>query len=334
MILDEILFSNISIIGRAIIKESGLTTYPQNITEMNIFLQTLKHSIDKNEFKGALIANILFSFVSSIEVRDRNTTSRNFEDIFSALFDCSCTDRQFRNNPPTTKEIQNLDYLCDGLTWKISTDLSGNKREKTDLVIDNYNISLKTLKGMAYSEIGSIIDSSINSELNIGSFSYRALLKGIIKDNELDRLSDRRSGLGSGSQLRKNVFNPILSNGKKDEFSNRLELFFRYVYEDDVFIVLKSNYRIDFILIPNKSFVDTIINYYRKNENEFERLLYRWENNNLRINWKVLLDAMDSMNYIYYRININLKNFLVNNKIDKMKRNINTTIKSFLEENI
>ena len=45
MILDEILFSNIPIIGKAIIKESGLNNYPQNITEMNIFLQTLKQSI-------------------------------------------------------------------------------------------------------------------------------------------------------------------------------------------------------------------------------------------------------------------------------------------------
>jgi len=86
MILDSLLFSNIDIIGKSLLKEAGLSNIPQNIYEMKTFLECLNNSINNNDFKGILIANILFLFVSSIEVRDRNTTARNFEDIFSSLF--------------------------------------------------------------------------------------------------------------------------------------------------------------------------------------------------------------------------------------------------------
>ena len=193
MILDSLLFSKINIIGKSILKDCGLKSTPQNMDEMILFLLELKKSIEQNEFKGALIADILFSFVSNIDIRDRNTTARTFEDIFSSLFGCTCTDGHLRNNPNVTENILEYDVLCDNEDWKISSDLAGNKREKTDLVINNYNISLKTLKGMAYDSSNKIIDSSINSELNVGSFSYRALLKGILSDETLKSVGDRKN---------------------------------------------------------------------------------------------------------------------------------------------
>ncbi len=334
MILDKLLFSNISIIGKSILNDCNLQSYPQNIHEMDLFLKQLKKSIDSNEFKGVLIANILFSFVSSVDIRDRNTTSRTFEDIFSALFGCKCTDRQFRTNPPIIEKIQQYDELCKNLDWKISTDLSGNKREKADLIIDKYPVSLKTLKGPAYSKDNIIILHDVNNELNIGSFSYRALLKGILSDEELEKLSDRKAGLGSGRQLRKNIFNPILNNNKKDEFFNRLKIFLKYVYEEDIIIVLKSHYRIDFILIPNSSFINTILNIYRVHEDFFEKVFYRWENNNLRINWKILLDFMARMEFPYYRTDINLKNITNNKQLFEIKEIINSSINQFLKDNL
>lgn len=334
MILDELLFSNISIIGKSILNDCNLQSCPQNIQQLDLFLKQLKKSIDSNEFKGALIANILFSFVSSVDIRDRNTTSRIFEDIFSALFSCECTDRKFRTNPPVTNEIKQYDELCNNLNWKISTDLAGNKREKADLIIERYCISLKTLKGPAYSIDNSIINFNVNNELNIGSFSYRALLKGILSEEELEKLSDRKAGLGSGTQLRKNIFDPILKNNRKEDFFKRLKIFLEYVYEEDIVIVLKSHYRIDFILIPNSSFINTILNIYKSHENCFEKVFYRWENNNLRINWKILLDFMTRMKFPYYRTDINLKNFTDNKKLFEIKKIINANINQFLKENL
>lgn len=334
MILDSLLFSNIDVIGKSLLKEAGLKSIPQNIYGMKTFLEYLNNSIASNDFKGIVIANILFSFVSDINVRDRNTTARTFEDIFSSLFGCTCTDGFLRNNPVPTQTILNYDSICSNENWRISTDLSGNKREKTDLIIDNYNISLKTLKGVAYDMNGTIIDPSFNPELNVGSFSYRALLKGIISDSDLHALSDRRSGLGSGSQLRKNIFNPILANNKKDVFYTKLKDFLTYVYEDDVYIVLKSNYRIDFILIPNQTFINSLLQLYNEQEKNFERVFYRWENNNLRLNWINLLNYIEEFNLEYFRININLNNINKNHEFNLMKNMLETDIRSYLEKNI
>ena len=334
MILDKILFSQIEAIGKSLLEECGLKSTPENIDEMNLFLCELKKSIEKNEFKGALIANILFSFVSNVDVRDRNTTARTFEDIFSALFGTESTDTTSRINPEPTEELKKLDFLCDGLDWKISTDLAGNKREKTDLYIEDYEISLKTLKGKVYDIDDSVLDTDINPELNVGSLSYRALLKGIISDEKLKALSDRKSGLGSGRQLRENIFNPILESRKKDEFYERLKIFMNYVYEDDVYIVLKSHYRIDFILIPNKTFLNAIYKTYMDKENEFEKIFYRWENNNLRLQWTNILKSADEFGFPYYRINIQLKNFEENKQIKAMKNIVEENLKDFIKDNI
>ncbi|MEI3395734.1 MAG: hypothetical protein V8R82_08670 [Clostridia bacterium] len=334
MILDSLLFSNINVIGKALLNEAGLKNTPQNIYEMKIFLEYLNNSINSNDFKGIVIANVLFSFVSNINVRDRNTTARTFEDIFSSLFNCTCTDGFLRNNPIPPQNILKYDSICSNENWKISTDLSGNKREKTDLIIDKYNISLKTLKGIAYDIDGKVIDSSFNSELNVGSFSYRALLKGIIPDKDLQSLSDRKSGLGSGSQLRANIFNPIIKNQKKNDFYIKLKDFLSYVYEDDFYIVLKSNYRIDFILIPNKTFINTILKLYKDQEPNFEKVFYRWENNNLRLNWKNLLYYIEKFNFEYFRINICLNKINDNLEFNIMKKLLETNIRDYLEKNI
>ncbi|MBR2704352.1 MAG: hypothetical protein IKE91_02675 [Clostridia bacterium] len=334
MILDSLLFSNLDIIGKKLLQEAGLKGTPRNIYEMKIFLEYLNTSITSNDFKSIVIANILFSFVSDIKVRDRNTTARTFEDFFSALFGEESTDASSRINPEPADDIQKFDYLCNGLDWKISTDLAGNKREKTDLFIKDYGISLKTLKGQVYNIDGTIVDNDVNSELNIGSLSYRALLKGIISDEKLNTLSDRKSGLGSARQLRDNIFNPILELGKQNEFYERLNLFMNYVYEDDVYIVLKSHYRIDFILIPNKTFLTAIYKIYKEKENTFEKVFYRWENNNLRLNWIVLLRYIREFDLEYFRININLNNINKNPDFNLMKDVLENDIRNYLEKNI
>ena len=330
MILDKLLFNNISKIGSELLSECDINKYPKNILEMKIFLENLKCNIDNNTFNGAVLGDILFSFVSNIEIRDRNTTSRIFEDIFSNLFSVECTDNVTRSNPPSTKEISNLDLLSQNEGWSISTDLSGNKREKSDLSLGDYHISLKTLKGKAYDITNKLINSSENKELNIGSLSYRALLKGILTDDELQRLSDRRGGLGSGSQIRQNVLNPIILNNKQNEFLYRLQLFLPYVYAEDIYIVLKSHYKLTFILIPNNSFVNAFINTYIYDEPSFQNIFYRWENNNLRTPWQKILVAMDKYNLPYFKVDIILGNAFNNKELISFKQSLNNDIRKYI----
>ncbi|WP_069648954.1 hypothetical protein [Caloranaerobacter ferrireducens] len=334
MLLDKILLSKVNIIGKTLLERAGLIDYPRNIEEMFTFLQTLKESIDKNEFEGALIANILFSFVSNKEIRDRNTTPRIFEDIFSALFAQTPSDKKTRSNPKSTPQIMALDSLCKNEDWKISSDLSGNKREKADLILGNYSISLKTLKGPIIGSNNEVLDNSFNNELNIGSFSYRALLKGILSDEEIIQLSDRKGGLGSGKQLRKNIFDPIKNKSKQNDFLNRLKLFLEYVYEEDVYIILKSHYRIDFFLIPNSSFVKSLIYAYEYSEPSFEKIFYRWENNNLRIRWKDMLTVMDNNKLPYYEISINLENSFNNKELKNFLNDLSKQIENYINTHI
>ena len=326
MILDKLLLQNTSSIGKRILQKAGLESTPKNINEMHLFLEATKKSIESNEFEGALLGNILFSFVSSTEVRDRNVTSRVFEDIFAGLFNEKCTDKTQRSNPSVIQDILNLDTLCKNEDWLISTDLAGNKREKSDLELGNYSISLKTLKGKVYDINDNIIDTNFNSELNVGSLSYRALLKGILLDEQLETLKDRKGGLGSKPQMLKFVLNPINDNNNLDMFKSRLSLFLNYVYNDDVYIVLKSHYRIIFYLIPRETFISSLLNMLDKDYEKFAEIFYRWENNNLRLNWVKMVKAIEDFELPYYYTSINLQNSIHNSNFELFYSTLNNLI--------
>lgn len=345
MILDELLFKKIKPIGEALLHRANLDTYPKNIEEMYTFLNQINISINCDEFEGLLIGNIFYSFVSALDVRDRHTTARTFEDIFSYLFGITATDTKHRQNPITPNEILELNkFNTEADDWRISSDLAGNKREKADTSIGNYTISLKTLRGVAYDENGKklpktvkiegeeIIKNNQNNEINVGSLSYRALLKGIIPDEELDKLGDRKSGLGSGSAIRKNMLDKIIFYNKKDLFKERLILFMNYVYDEDLYIILKQNFRMTWYLIPSSSFITAIVTAYNLDEQNFQKIWYRWENNNLRMNWPSIIKKLDEYNLSYKKIIMDFGKAYSSKKILEFKDTISSTIENEILE--
>lgn len=334
MILDKILLENIGIVGRKLLNEANLATAPSNIEEMHRFLESLKVGIEKNEFSALLLGKILFSFVSSVEVRNRKTTARTFEDIFSGLFEQVSTDTAQRKNPISPDIIRKYDIYSEGKNWNISSDVSANKREKSDLNLGDYKISLKTLKGPVYDENNVCINNELNPEMNIGSFSYRALFTGILSDDVVNNLSDRKGGLGSAKQLRINVFDVIKKNNKQEEFLQRFNDLFKYVYEEDIYIVLKSHYQIKFILIPKETFVNTVIQKYQYEEETFHDIIQRWENNNLRFKWKNLLKSINNYSFPYKEININLSNAVNNKELLNFENKLSKDIKKYIEKNL
>lgn len=335
MILDKLLIGNLGHVGQTLLNKANLSEAPKNIIEMNAFLEVVKKSIEDDQFEGTLLGNIFFHFVSSKEIRDRNVTSRTFEDIFSGLFSQKCTDNTQRNNPPSIPALLELDSLCLNDDWKISTDLSGNKREKSDLNIGNYSISLKTLKGQAFNEDDELLtkeDKRLNDELNVGSLSYRALLKGLMNQSDLDQLSDRKKGLGSKKQIKENVIDPIIKCENLDKFKSRLALFLDYVYDDDVYIVLKSDYRITFYLIPRDNFIKVLTKTLDDDIDSFLEIFYRWENNNLRLKWVKMLQSMDKHKLNYYSTSILLKNSIYNTEFKQFKDDLSSQIQSYIEK--
>ncbi len=333
MLLDKYLIENLDLIGFNIMKKAGLSSAPSNLDQLYRFFETLKEEAETNKNAAAnMIYQVLYNFVSSAEVRDRHTSPREFEDIFCSIFGTSSTDAGSRENPLPTAEILKYDKFTTAEDWNISTDLCGNKREKADASIGGYEISLKTLKGKRYNEHGLVVDSSINNEINVGSFSYRALFKGILTNDELATLRDRKGGLGSKSQMRKFVLDPIKKHGKSEEFLERLKLFLGFVYKEDLIIVIKSDYRTDIYFIPNKTFIDVICKLYKHKESCFEEVWYRWENNNLRFSLSKFFGYIDYFQLPYKNICLNLASFKGNKKINLFNEILNKDIENELEK--
>lgn len=313
MVLDNVFFQFLDEAGKKIRKEKKMKDKIENIDDLYKLLDTIREGIDKGDRICQVVGYILYNFVSSIDVRKRKVTSRVIEDILGHFVGGEVRDESSRTNPASTVEIEALDKYCITEDWNISSDLSKNKREKADVKIFDYNISLKTLVGETYDNKGKYINKiDLNDELNVGSVSYRALLKHILDDELLKELSDRKGGLGSKKQLKKTIFDN-LGDKKKEEFIERLELFFNYLYEDDFFILLKENYRIRMILFTGKSFTKALRRAWDNDLDEFLSIFYRWENNNLRIKWTKLLKYLPNSKEVI----LNLESVFSNSTVDE-----------------
>lgn len=304
MVLDKVLFKKLNTFSKNLCNSYNIKE-PKNRDTLCTYLTTLENALELGEINSLFIGMTLYEFITSKDVRDRHTTARIFEDIFGELIGVIPTDTENRTNPETTDTIRKYDSLCSELNWKISTDLSSNKREKSDHKIDNYKLSIKTLKGKLYDINGNIEDNSFNGEINIGSLSHRAIFLGLT-----DRpLTDRRGGLGSATQMTQ-LLNELKQNGKFDEFKKRINNFVNYVYEDDILIIYKSGYKMDITLIPSETFVNAInIALSDKYEiTDFTKIWSRWENNNLRINYLPLMKVITEQNLKYYKFMLDLEN--------------------------
>ena len=323
MILDEILLDNISNIA-------GIKTAPKSLDEIFCFFKNLKEKLETENYKSELIALVFFNFLTKKEIRDRKVTSRIFEDIMAKLFKGIVLDEESKENFPVPDYIKKYDdkhiNSCKKFNFLISNDLSTNKREKADNKFGNYTLSLKTLKGQLYDSNLNIIDKDINSELNIGSLSYRALLVDLISDEELSKLSDRKGGLGSKKQLIKQIYTPLEKNSKWIDFIDRLNDFLNYIYDgSDFIIVFKSGYKMKILFIKEKDFIDELINIAKTDYSTFFDIFYRWENNNLRIHYNKLFKALkekSKLREIELDFNTLEKSISLQEKISKIKLSI------------
>lgn len=316
MVLDKVMFDKLHSFSENICQNFNIKE-PKDRKSLIKYLDSLQKGIDIGEINSSFIGLILYDFVSSEETRDRHTTARIFEDIFGELVGEKATDTSSRVNPQVPDYIKEYDSLCNNVDWTISHDLAGNKREKADHKIDEYELSIKTLKGKLYNKDGKIINSDFNDEINIGSLSHRALFIGLTDK----ALSDRKGGLGSPRQTIP-LLESIKENNKFDEFKSRINNYVKYVYSDDILIVYKCGYKMKITLIPAESFVTAITKALDDENggiNSFTKIWYRWENNNLRIRYTALMDMIRKLNLNYYDTILNLENVFENKEfIDNM----------------
>lgn len=290
-------------------KQNGLNPQLSNISDIkNFFSKLADNQNNQNDKLSQYILTYIYYKFSEKEVRLRKVTSRDFEDFIGNIYNLIPTDSVTKSNPPISVEIQELhnqfekrkeeditikNLMLDKVLtkdsgeekyWSIAGDLCKNKREKSDILestIDkDIEISIKTLKGK-------IDGDNANTEINIGSLSYRSLFIDIFNDN----LGDRKAGLGSGAQMY-NLLKKIEKDEKLEEFKNRLKIFLDYLYgEDDFLIAYKSDKKMQMFFFEGKKLVNLLTKLLDKDIKLFSEIFYRWENNNLRIQINKLLNV-------------------------------------------
>ncbi|MDN5109397.1 hypothetical protein PJV99_04545 [Aliarcobacter butzleri] len=289
--------------------QNGLTPQLNNISDIkNFFSKLSENQNNQNDKLSQYILTYIYYKFSEKEVRLRKVTSRDFEDFIGNIYNLVPTDSIAKSNPPISVEIEKLhnefekrkeldvtikDLMLDKVLtkesgeekyWSIAGDLCKNKREKSDILEsttdEDIEISIKTLKGK-------IDGDNANTEINIGSLSYRSLFIDIFNDN----LGDRKAGLGSGAQMYK-LLKQIEENQKLEDFKNRLKIFLDYLYgEDDFLIAYKSDKKMQIFFFEGKKLVNLLTKLLDKDIKLFSEIFYRWENNNLRIQINKLLNA-------------------------------------------
>lgn len=141
----------IELIGDYLRDKNILPKQTSNISDIYNFFKYLNDN--KKSFNSLYIFNYLYNFISCDEVSKRKTSARVFEDMLAILFKGIVSD---------TKQRKNLNYQVPDYFMNVKDKIASNRREKADIIFDNYSFSIKTLM-------------KDNQEINMGSFEKNVL---------------------------------------------------------------------------------------------------------------------------------------------------------------
>ena len=293
MIIEEDEKKIIYAFTQEILEKNALSKTLESIDSLKIFFEKIAANQDDDNLVSQYIAYYMYHKFSEKDVRLRKVSSRTFEEFIGSIYGLRPTDDNEKPNPIISDEIKLIseefsrrketDELLRELmkNWTIAGDLRSNKREKADIIQGDIEISIKTLKGKLEFD-------NANTEINIGSMSFRSLFIGIYNEN----LGDRKAGLGSGAQMLK-VLRKIEVDGNLNLFKQRIKIFLQYLYSnDDFFIAYKSDIRMQLFFFKGLELVELLTKLLDKDLELFSQIFYRWENNNLRIQINKLLNPI------------------------------------------
>lgn len=292
------------------------------------FFVDLNKKIENNDIKAKFIGMCLFDFVSKEEIRDSNMAAENFEKILGNIL---CGDvLGEKNRPIVTITLDVIDLLkeySEGQQEQAYSDLEENKRKKADIKCGKLILSAKTLKGPLFDINLIITDKYHRYELNIGSFSYYALLVGLLDDEEIKNLGERKGALGSKKKLIKSIYTRLKDKNKWDEFVERFERFGNYIFGDIDFVVgFKSGYKMKLRFFHGKDFIDKWVEVLKTDYKKFFAILNRWENGNPRVLYTSLFRALKKEKKLN-EVELHFDQVMKNEQVKAFKENMREIIK-------
>jgi len=241
-------------------EEKGINRPAKNINDIINGLRLLHDKTKSKDFDALVITNYLFTNIASEAVRKRKATAREFEDFLAFFLNGVVTDEKIRANA-------NINLGNPSGDQEIDRYVISNRREKGDVEFNGYKISVKTL-----------VPS--NLEMNWGSFAKEALFKGILEKTEYG--SERKGGLGSGPQLIKNIFNPIIKKGIWEKFKSRFSFMINEIFKDDYIIFIKGGNYFEIFVIPNEKIREIFKKHINKDPHYLTKVFYRYEGHCIR----------------------------------------------------
>ena len=229
-------------------------------------------STSKSKFNSAYLHYFLYHNICKESIAKRKTTSRDLEDVLATIFDGTITDEFKRTN----KNDDNWFLENDIVTGSAIS----NKREKSDIVFDKgeniYEISVKTLM-------------QNNKEINFGSFEKITLFGGFgIEGLLTERGKKKTVGLGSKPQL-KALLEKLQENNFYDKFQARFCELVKFVFSEDLIVLVKNKTVMDLYFVKGQDFVDLLCNI-SNSPQEFITLINRWEGNSIRMDRSKILE--------------------------------------------
>lgn len=267
-----------------------------NLRVIHSFFKKLE--INKSKFNYAYINYYLYNNISKEAVAKRKTTSRDFEDILAAIFNGKVTDEEKRENSNNSK------FYLENET--ITGFALSNKREKADIKFGkSYLLSVKTLM-------------HDNKEINFGSLEKVTLFSGFNIEkylNERKGTNLEEIGLGSKPRLLK-LLNKIKKQNKYNKFKKRFSELIKFVFSDDLIILVKDAKKIDLYFIEGKKFTKLLTNKSSSPENLIT-IVNRWEGNSIRMDRGPIFNIAEKIS-----LNFNFLDKHIINKILKTEDRI------------
>lgn len=266
-------------------KENMANNDVKNIDDAFNIIKTIKDNGIKGDFLSLIILNYIKTYIAPIKVNDL----MEFEKFLAILYQ------------GITEDILPLKILENN---EIDNYINKNNNKKTDILINNYRLSIKSLLFN-------------NKELNIGSFSREALFKDIFNGNIAERKGvDGEHSVGSKQKIF-NLFQTIHNDNKWEELNKRFKYMVDNIYNEDFILLIRNVNDIEIYFLENKYFKESLCNSI-KDINNSVSIINRIEGNSMRVHRGLITENLNARKI---KIDFNEFNFSIieelNNEIDR-----------------